>query len=193
VVFFGVLAAPGSTCSLSPYRRAPRPRFSYPDVWLNPMASYRFASRDLNLRSKPIGGNSALVSEAETRFNKLTLLESALAKIPSVTRLESALANSLNLKPFRIRTYKKRWGEGANGQPRQSRARPDGRHRIGSATSRSLTGVRDGNPSSRCQLCFMNSPLVLVSELYRVSVKTSVLTKSPENLLHGASTFSCFI
>jgi hypothetical protein len=113
VVFFGVLAAPSPTRSLSLYRPSPHPRLSYSDVWLNPIPSYRFGTRDLNLRAKSIGGNSALVSETEARSKKLSLLESALTKIVPVTRLESALANSLNLKPFRIRTYKKRRGRGA--------------------------------------------------------------------------------
>src|SRR5882724_4620811 len=38
-------------------------------------------------------------------------LQSALPKNARVTPLQSALPNSLDLKPFRIRTYKKRWGE----------------------------------------------------------------------------------
>ena len=115
MVFFDVLAASSSTCSRSPYKRSPRQRLSYSDVWLNPIPFCRFGTRDLNLRAKSIGGNLALVGETEARSKKLSLLESALAKIVSVTRLESALANSLNLKPFRIRTYKKRRGRGANG------------------------------------------------------------------------------
>src|SRR5690348_3758275 len=41
----------------------------------------------------------------------LTPLESALTKIASVTRLESALPKTLHFNPFRIRTYEKR-GEG---------------------------------------------------------------------------------
>jgi hypothetical protein len=57
VVFFGVLAAPSS-----------------------PIPSYGFETPDLNLRSKPIGGISALVSETEAGFKKLSLLESALTK-----------------------------------------------------------------------------------------------------------------
>src|SRR6266478_4947258 len=44
---------------------------------------------------------------------KLTPPESALARNASVTPLGSALTVSLDLKPFRIRTYRKRWGEGA--------------------------------------------------------------------------------
>ncbi len=48
------------------------------------------------------------------RTNKLSPLESTLTKNPRVTRLESALPNSLDLKSFRIRTYEKRRGRGAN-------------------------------------------------------------------------------
>ena len=108
MVLLDVLAASSSTCSRSPYKRSPRQRLSYSDVWLNPIPFCRFGTRDLNLRAKSIGGDLALVSATEAKSNELSLLESALAKIVSVTRLESALANSLNLKPFRIRTYKKR-------------------------------------------------------------------------------------
>src|SRR5271156_350560 len=45
----------------------------------------------------------------------LTPSESALPQSRRVTRLESALPKSLDLKSFRIRTYKKWRGEGANG------------------------------------------------------------------------------
>ena len=41
--------------------------------------------------------------------------ESALTKNAPVTPLESALPKCLNLKSFRIRTYKIRRGEGQNG------------------------------------------------------------------------------
>ena len=44
--------------------------------------------------------------------NPLSPSESALPQNPSVTRLESALPKSLDLKSFRIRTYKKWRGEG---------------------------------------------------------------------------------
>jgi hypothetical protein len=44
----------------------------------------------------------------------LTPLQSALPKNALITRLESALPNSLDLKPFRIRTSEKRRGEGVN-------------------------------------------------------------------------------
>ena len=44
--------------------------------------------------------------------NALTSLESALIEKSPVTPLQSALPKSLDLKPFRIRTYEKRWGEG---------------------------------------------------------------------------------
>jgi hypothetical protein len=44
-------------------------------------------------------------------FLRLSLLESALPQNVPVTLLESALTNLKDLKPFRIRTYKKR-GEG---------------------------------------------------------------------------------
>jgi hypothetical protein len=44
--------------------------------------------------------------------NPLTPVESALPQNPSVSPSESALPNSLDLKSFRIRTCKKRWGEG---------------------------------------------------------------------------------
>src|SRR5580700_5642225 len=47
-----------------------------------------------------------------TTHDSLNPLKSALAKNKRVTLLESALPNSLDLKSFRIRTYKKRWGEG---------------------------------------------------------------------------------
>ena len=40
------------------------------------------------------------------------LQKSALTKKQRVTRLESVLTNSLDLKVFRIRSYKKRRGEG---------------------------------------------------------------------------------
>jgi hypothetical protein len=46
--------------------------------------------------------------------HSLNSLESALAKNSRVTRLESALTKMLRLKSFRIRTYKKWRGEGAN-------------------------------------------------------------------------------
>jgi hypothetical protein len=42
----------------------------------------------------------------------LTSLESALTEKAPVTPLQSALPKSLDLKPFRIRTYEKRRGEG---------------------------------------------------------------------------------
>jgi hypothetical protein len=42
----------------------------------------------------------------------LSLLESALPKNAPVTPLQSALIESLDLKSFRIRTYKIRRGEG---------------------------------------------------------------------------------
>jgi hypothetical protein len=45
---------------------------------------------------------------------RATLLESALPENAPVTRLESALPKTLDLKPFRIRTYKKWRGEGVN-------------------------------------------------------------------------------
>src|SRR5271154_4284118 len=48
------------------------------------------------------------------RTNRLSPLESALTKNTRVTRLESALPYSLDLKSFRIRTYEKRRGRGAN-------------------------------------------------------------------------------
>jgi hypothetical protein len=44
--------------------------------------------------------------------HSLTSLESALPQNVPVTRLESALPKTWHLKPFRIRTYEKRWGEG---------------------------------------------------------------------------------
>jgi hypothetical protein len=43
----------------------------------------------------------------------LSLSESALTKNAPITRLESALPKCLNLKSFRIRTYKIRQGEGS--------------------------------------------------------------------------------
>jgi hypothetical protein len=42
----------------------------------------------------------------------LTPLQSALPRNAPITRLESALPNSLDLKSFRIRTCENRWGEG---------------------------------------------------------------------------------
>src|SRR5213082_1152305 len=42
------------------------------------------------------------------------------------------------------------------------------------------------------QLCFRNSPLWPVSELYNVSIKASVFTNCPENLLHGSRIFACY-
>ena len=47
-----------------------------------------------------------------TRHSPLSPLESAHPQNCRVTRLESALPKSLDLKSFRIRTYKKRRGEG---------------------------------------------------------------------------------
>jgi hypothetical protein len=44
----------------------------------------------------------------------LTPVESALTRMSRVTGLESALTNSLDLKSFRIRTYKKPGGEGGS-------------------------------------------------------------------------------
>ncbi len=41
-------------------------------------------------------------------------VESTLPNNGRVTRLESADPKTLALKPFRIRTYKKGWGEGSN-------------------------------------------------------------------------------
>src|SRR5208282_4702067 len=43
----------------------------------------------------------------------VSAVESALTKFASVTRLESALAKTLDLKSFRICTYKKRGGRGS--------------------------------------------------------------------------------
>ena len=45
-------------------------------------------------------------------LSTVTPLESALPKKSPVTPLQSALPKSLDLKPFRIRTYKIRWGGG---------------------------------------------------------------------------------
>src|SRR5882724_6757903 len=49
-----------------------------------------------------------------TTHHLLIPLESALPKNAPVTRLESADPKSLDLKPFRIRTYRKGWGRGVN-------------------------------------------------------------------------------
>jgi hypothetical protein len=49
---------------------------------------------------------------ASTDGNTASPSESALTKKQHVTRLESALTNSLDLKVFRIRSYKKKRGEG---------------------------------------------------------------------------------
>jgi len=49
---------------------------------------------------------------ASSAANTASPSESALTKKQRVTRLESALTNSLDLKVFRIRSYKKRRGEG---------------------------------------------------------------------------------
>ena len=46
--------------------------------------------------------------------NQLTLVESALPQNRRVTRLESADPKTRDLKSFRIRTSKKRWGRGVN-------------------------------------------------------------------------------
>ena len=51
---------------------------------------------------------------AQQPSNALTPLQSALTQNAPVTRLESALTNLEDLKPFRINTYKKGGGEGAN-------------------------------------------------------------------------------
>jgi hypothetical protein len=48
--------------------------------------------------------------------------ESALTKKALVTHLESALPKSLDLKSFRIRTYVKGWGEGAERLTRNQRS-----------------------------------------------------------------------
>jgi hypothetical protein len=45
-------------------------------------------------------------------FHRLTPLQSALTKSAPITLLESALTNPLDLKVFRIRTYRKPRGEG---------------------------------------------------------------------------------
>jgi hypothetical protein len=50
----------------------------------------------------------------QTTHDSLTPAESADPKNSRVTRLESTLPNSLDLKSFRIRTSKKGPGEGAN-------------------------------------------------------------------------------
>jgi len=54
--------------------------------------------------------------------NVLTSLESALTENTPVTPLQSALPKTLDLKPFRIRTYEKRWGGG--GYPRAPNLSP---------------------------------------------------------------------
>ena len=65
------------------------------------------------IRTTPAFLTSSGVRPSEA-FSALTLLESAVPKNAPVTLLESALTKSLALKPFRIRTYKKRRGEGAS-------------------------------------------------------------------------------
>ncbi len=45
---------------------------------------------------------------------ELSPLECTLTKNASASPLESTLTNSLDLKPFRIHTYKKRWVGGRN-------------------------------------------------------------------------------
>jgi hypothetical protein len=54
----------------------------------------------------------SLPSILPASHRSLTPVESALTERRRVTRLESALPNSLDLKSFRIRTYEKTQGEG---------------------------------------------------------------------------------
>ena len=60
--------------------------------------------------------------------NVLTSLESTLTENTPITPLQSVLPKSLHFKPFRIRTYEKRWGSGTsqNSKPVVVIQRPGG-------------------------------------------------------------------
>jgi hypothetical protein len=108
--------------------------------------------------------------------HNLNPLESALPRNSPITRLESALTNSLDLKSFRIRTYKKRWGEGVllltksaatNPQPSgvtvlESRATNHGprvaNHGFQVTTQRIQHPIDIGSRTSRILLIWMRNP-----------------------------------
>jgi hypothetical protein len=64
------------------------------------------------LLQMPRGGKELGISNIPTfkPENLLTPVESALPRNSRVAHSESALPKTLDLKPFKIRTYKKGWG-----------------------------------------------------------------------------------
>ena len=95
-----------------------------------------------------------------TNRDSLTPLQSALTENASVTLLESALTKSLALKPFRIRTYEKKWGEGCKllsrlapttlpGQSRRPSPIPPAHCSTGHSVPQSALGRKQLRPS-RC-------------------------------------------
>ena len=66
----------------------------------------------LNSRRFPLSLDGNIPNFAKSRETHLTSIESALTRDTPITRLESALTKSLDLKSFRIRTYKKGGGGG---------------------------------------------------------------------------------
>src|SRR5713226_6006953 len=65
-------------------------------------------------------GSFEMQTHQECPPRRITPLEYALTKNAPATPLESALANSLHLKPRRMNTYKKRGVGGPLPMPRQS-------------------------------------------------------------------------
>jgi hypothetical protein len=96
-----------------PSRSHPSPPFSL-DFQLSTVNFFLTASLEGCVIISGIAPPFSLDFQLSTVNFFLTPLQSALPQNAPITRLESALPNSLDLKSFRIRTCKKWWGEGVN-------------------------------------------------------------------------------
>jgi len=78
------------------------------NVTLRPHATHHAYSN--TVRRGSYAADLSVRRRAACALDRITALECALTKNAPASSLECALTKSLDLKPFRIRTYKKKWG-----------------------------------------------------------------------------------